>query len=155
MKPVPWSRGASEHQRLLLLSAEGCWRRPRGRTRRDTSSGWAPTAGAPKSPQSCTWRRWPRAPSPSCPSGSLSKVSGCARWVPSAPRWVSRPPDSIPLTAVKDSMFCSGSSLSGFSSLRLCLSGSLDTNPLQSYVSLDPIARKTLLPLCLGSFGPC
>lgn len=79
-----------------FLSAEECWRRPKGRTRRGTSSGWARTAGAPRSPPCCIWRRWLRAPSPSCPSVCLSKVRGCAQWLTRL--LVSCPPDGIPLT---------------------------------------------------------
>ena len=42
--------------------------------KQDTSSGWAPTAGAPKSPRFSTRRKWPRAPSPSSPNDNPSKV---------------------------------------------------------------------------------
>lgn len=43
-------------------------------TRQVISSGWVRTAGAQRSLRSCTRRRWRRVQSPSCPSGSPSKV---------------------------------------------------------------------------------
>lgn len=43
-------------------------------TRQVISSGWARTAGAQRSLRLCSRRRWQRAQSPSCPSGSPSKV---------------------------------------------------------------------------------
>lgn len=47
-------------------------------TRQVISSGWVQTAGAQRSRQLCTRKRWQREPSPSCQSGSPSKVRGGA-----------------------------------------------------------------------------
>lgn len=113
------SRPCAAAQRLLLLSTGGCWRQPKGRTRQDISSGWARTAGAPKSPRCCTWRRWPRAPSPSCPSGSLSKVSDCAGGFAQLPPGLAVPPPPVAslnhkVLAITGSAFSRGLSPGGF-----------------------------------------
>ena len=64
---------------LVRVPTGVCWRRPGRPTRPATSSGWAQTAGAPRSPLCCTWRRWPRAPSLSSPRGCPCEVGPAAR----------------------------------------------------------------------------
>ena len=78
---------------LVCVSAGACSMPPRRPTRRATSSGWAPTAGGPRSPRCWTRRRWLRGLSPSCPRDTPSEVcdllpSSCSFCVtpPSLPR---------------------------------------------------------------------
>ena len=63
---------------LVRVPTGVCWRRHGRPTRLATSSGWARTAGAPRSPLCCTWRRWPRVPSPSSPRGCPCEVGPAA-----------------------------------------------------------------------------
>lgn len=71
-------RGRHGWAGLVCVPTGVCWRR-RGRpTRQATSSGWAPTAGAPRAPPCCTWRRWPRALSLSSPRGCQCEVGPAA-----------------------------------------------------------------------------
>lgn len=77
---------------LVCFPAGACWR-PHGRpTRQATSSGWARTAGAPRSRLCCTWRRWPRVLSLSSPRGCPCEV-GPAGLVACPPRHL--PPRSM------------------------------------------------------------
>lgn len=84
---------------LVHVPTGVCWRRHGRPTRPATSSGWAQTAGAPRSPLCCTWRRWPRAPSPSSPRGCPCEVGLAATMAcpPPAPGSVC-PAISITLT---------------------------------------------------------
>lgn len=59
---------------LVCIPTGACWRQHGRPTRQATSSGWAQTAGVPRSHLCCTWRRWLRALSLSSPRGCLSEV---------------------------------------------------------------------------------
>lgn len=59
---------------LVCIPTGVCWRQHGRPTRQATSSGWAQTAGVPRSHLCCTWRRWLRALSLSSPRGCLFEV---------------------------------------------------------------------------------
>ena len=120
---------------LVHVPTGVCWRRHGRPTRPATSSGWAQTAGAPRSPLCCTWRRWPRAPSPSSPRGcpcevGLKATTACP---PPAPGSV-HPAISITLTGPS-------------------YRHPPPTIPLQLLVFLHPVSLLPWLPasLCSGS----
>ena len=105
----------SSPTRAPRVSTDGCSTPPRRPTKRDTSSGWAPTAGAPRYPRCWTRRRWRRGLSPSCPRDSPSEVRDLHR-PPLAAVWNRLLYLTLKLLMLED-MGCSGKQSSAWSIL--------------------------------------